>query len=57
MESGIVRILPSKILYELQRIFPIERGSWRISLVFHFALYLTQPERGNVILYSLVAVA
>jgi hypothetical protein len=57
LESGVVRILPSKILCELQQIFPKERGHLHISAVLHFVSHLTQKERGNVVLYSLVGVA
>jgi len=57
LESGIVHILPSKILFELQQIFPKEHGHLHISVVLHFVSHLTQKERGNVILYSPVGVA
>lgn len=53
---GIVHILPSKILCELQQIFPKERGHLHMSVVLHFVSHLTQKERGNVVLYSLVGV-
>jgi hypothetical protein len=52
----IVHILPSKILCELQQIFPKERGHLHISVVFHFVSHLTQKERGNVVFYNLVGV-
>jgi len=56
LESGIVHMLPANILCEFWH-FPIERGHLHISLVLHFVSHLTQKERGNVILYSLVGVA